>query len=80
MARVIDPVCGLPVDPKSAVAATRYAGDEFYFESIECKREFDENPLHFRKNIALADRPQQQKNSAPSKSRPTAKESPLYSG
>jgi Cu+-exporting ATPase len=60
MAQVTDPVCGMTVDSDKAAASSRYAGDEFFFCSMECKREFDENPSRYRNNTALADKADEQ--------------------
>jgi YHS domain-containing protein len=42
-----DPVCGMTVDPKEALAAKRtseYRGRTYYFCADECKRQFDAEP------------------------------------
>jgi YHS domain-containing protein len=60
----LDPVCGKPVDEKSAWVSVglgrrlvrEYEGRLFYFCSIECKREFDMNPAYYGEK-ALADHP-----------------------
>ncbi len=44
MAQVKDPVCGMMVDDKSAVAMSEYHDKRYYFCSQDCKSEFDENP------------------------------------
>jgi YHS domain-containing protein len=38
-----DPICHAVVDPSKAFK-TQYRGMTFYFDSKQCKREFDENP------------------------------------
>ena len=38
-----DPVCHTIVDPRKAFKS-RYRGITFYFDSKQCKREFDQNP------------------------------------
>ena len=55
MAIVTDPVCGMSIDSTSAVARSTYAGDDFYFCSLECKREFDANTSRYRTNTAPVD-------------------------
>lgn len=55
MATVTDPVCGMSIDTQSAAATSKYAGDDFYFCSVECKREFDANPSKYVNNTARAD-------------------------
>ncbi|MEO8226480.1 MAG: YHS domain-containing protein [Gemmatimonadota bacterium] len=44
MAQVKDPVCGMMIDDKDAVATSDYEGKPYYFCSKECKVDFDENP------------------------------------
>jgi YHS domain-containing protein len=38
-----DPICHAVVDPKNAYKSA-YRGLTFYFDSKQCKREFDQNP------------------------------------
>ena len=47
MAKVKDPVCGMMIDTQTAAAQSTYAGQEYYFCSTACKREFDEKPAKF---------------------------------
>jgi YHS domain-containing protein len=42
-AKVVDPVCGMKVDPKTAPTST-HAGKTYYFCSKEDKAKFDKNP------------------------------------
>jgi YHS domain-containing protein len=44
MAKAVDPVCGMELDPGQIEAQSRYQGKEYDFCSQECKRLFDENP------------------------------------
>ncbi len=44
MAQVKDPVCGMMIDPNTAVGQSAYEGTTYYFCSRDCKVEFDENP------------------------------------
>lgn len=44
---VIDPVCGMTIDEKDAVAAVEYHGNTYYFCSTSCKAEFDKDPTAF---------------------------------
>ena len=44
---VIDPVCGMEVDPNADAATSTYDGKTYYFCSVECKRDFDANPEQF---------------------------------
>lgn len=42
--KVVDPVCGMRVDPESAAARTCYNGVRFYFCAEGCKKAFTESP------------------------------------
>ena len=44
MAKVKDPVCGMMIEDKDAVATSEYRGKRYYFCSKDCKTEFDESP------------------------------------
>lgn len=44
---VIDPVCGMPVNPSEAPAQSRYQGTTYYFCSRECKQRFDAQPERY---------------------------------
>ncbi|MBE3577785.1 MAG: YHS domain-containing protein [Limnochordales bacterium] len=44
MAKSIDPVCKMEVDPATAPARSEYKGQTYYFCAPGCKREFDKNP------------------------------------
>ena len=44
MAPVKDPVCGMTIDEKDAVATSEHRGKRYYFCSQDCKQEFDQNP------------------------------------
>ena len=44
MAKAIDPVCGMQLDPGQIEAQTTYKGKEYDFCSEECRRIFLENP------------------------------------
>lgn len=39
---VTDPVCGMEIDPQSALATRRHEGQLFYFCSTRCAKTFDE--------------------------------------
>lgn len=39
---VTDPVCGMEIDPQSALATRRHEGQLFYFCSTRCAKVFDE--------------------------------------
>ena len=47
MASVIDPVCGMQVDEKSAPAQVNYAGKTYYFCSKECAQMFKAAPTKY---------------------------------
>ena len=42
--KVKDPVCGMSVEDKDAVATCTYAGKTYYFCSNECKKKFEKDP------------------------------------
>ena len=44
---VVDPVCGMPVDPAETPYKTVYKGRIYYFCSLECKREFEKDPERY---------------------------------
>jgi Cu+-exporting ATPase len=41
---VIDPVCKMTVDEKTAAATSEYKGKKYYFCAVGCKKAFDANP------------------------------------
>jgi YHS domain-containing protein len=41
-----DPVCDMEVDPATA-PKSEYQGKTYYFCSLQCKRDFDENPREY---------------------------------
>lgn len=47
MAQVKDPVCGMSIEQKDAVATSEYQRRTYYFCSQDCKSEFDENPADY---------------------------------
>jgi multidrug efflux pump subunit AcrA (membrane-fusion protein)/YHS domain-containing protein len=50
-ARVLDPVCGMHIDPADAVGSAAHAGHVFHFCSENCKREFDADPSRYAKPV-----------------------------
>jgi len=44
---VIDPVCGMTVDPAHATASSEHSGQKTYFCSTRCKTKFDANPAAY---------------------------------
>ncbi|MFB9619717.1 heavy metal translocating P-type ATPase [Brooklawnia cerclae] len=45
--RVVDPVCGMSIDPAKAAAAREYDGNTVYFCSQGCAKAFDEDPAKY---------------------------------
>ena len=43
----LDPVCGMEVDEDTAVAKSEYKGKTYFFCTLACKNDFDENPEVF---------------------------------
>lgn len=46
-ATVLDPVCGMTIDPKTAAGTSVYHGQTVYFCGLGCKRAFDKDPAKF---------------------------------
>ena len=44
---VTDPVCGMQIDRKAAVATREHAGQTFYFCSQACVDKFDDDPHRY---------------------------------
>ena len=44
-----DPICGMNVDEKKAVATSEYQGKIYYFCAAGCKNSFDANPQKYLK-------------------------------
>lgn len=38
---VVDPVCGMQIDPATAAGSSHHDGTTYYFCAISCKSEFD---------------------------------------
>ena len=47
---VIDPVCGMKVDPNTADIMTTCRGQDYYFCAEACRREFKANPKRYRES------------------------------
>lgn len=47
MAMVIDPVCGMRIDPEDAAATAEFEGTTFYFCSELCHDAFVANPTAY---------------------------------
>jgi YHS domain-containing protein len=41
--KVVDPVCGMQIDPAKAAGKSDYKGKTYYFCSDNCKKTFDAN-------------------------------------
>jgi len=41
---VKDPICAMVIEESDAVGSSEYNGTTYYFCSMDCKEEFDENP------------------------------------
>lgn len=48
--KLMDPVCGLRVEPETAAGSSEYGGRTYYFHSLACKAEFDAAPARFVRN------------------------------
>lgn len=55
---VIDPVCGMTVEPESAAGSFEYQGKTYYFCSMHCLHRFSQDPESFLNNSAAATAPQ----------------------
>lgn len=49
--QLIDPVCGMHVDPEIAPAVTSYDGRSYYFCSDTHKEEFERNPAYYAEKV-----------------------------
>lgn len=47
MGEVIDPVCGMKVDPQRAAATSEHAAKLYYFCSPSCKKQFDKDASRY---------------------------------
>lgn len=54
MAKAVDPVCGMSVDPSSAAEQAEYQGKTYYFCAAACKHEFERNPEKYVASGATA--------------------------
>jgi Cu+-exporting ATPase len=46
-ARVIDPICGMKIDPATAAATREHDGTTFYFCNKGCAKDFDSEPQRY---------------------------------
>src|SRR5581483_11952703 len=44
---IIDPVCGMTVDPEHAAAVREHAGKRYYFCCTHCAQKFEVNPRQY---------------------------------
>src|SRR4029078_6454542 len=49
---MIDPICGMQVDPERAAASYAYNGQNYYFCSQHCLAKFKQDPVSFLKSSA----------------------------
>ena len=47
MGEVVDPVCGMKVDPQRAAATSEHAAKLYYFCSPSCKKQFDKDASRY---------------------------------
>jgi Cu+-exporting ATPase len=50
--KVIDPVCGMPIESEQAAASESYQGRSFYFCSPNCHRSFKADPAKYAAKAA----------------------------
>jgi YHS domain-containing protein len=53
-AKVVDPVCGMEVDPKTAVTA-EHMGQSYHFCSAQCQDQFLQDPAKYIKSQGMVD-------------------------
>ena len=51
---VTDPVCGMKVDPETAVGSSKHEGTTYYFCSRSCEAKFDADPQKYLSGKAQA--------------------------
>lgn len=47
---IVDPVCGMHIDPEKAPAFSKYGEHTYYFCSDTCKQQFDADPEKYIAN------------------------------
>lgn len=52
---VVDPVCGMEVDPSSAAARAEHNGETYHFCSHACKTKFDAEPAKYAGRVPAGD-------------------------
>ena len=48
---VVDPVCGMKIEPANAVGSSTYEGTTYYFCSRGCESKFDADPQRFISSV-----------------------------
>ena len=56
-ARLTDPVCGMRIDPTTAVGQRDYQGQTYYFCSASCVAKFDADPARYASSGSAARAP-----------------------
>jgi YHS domain-containing protein len=54
---MVDPVCGADVQERNAAGRSDHHGQTFYFCSLSCKMEFDDNPAAYTRRPATQQEP-----------------------
>ena len=60
MASVIDPVCGMQLDDQQTAITSQYMNRTYYFCSLGCKQQFDNDPQRYAVQPASASTPDDQ--------------------
>jgi YHS domain-containing protein len=60
MATVIDPVCGMQLDDQQTAITSQYMNRTYYFCSLGCKQQFDNDPQHYAMQPAQGATPDDQ--------------------
>jgi YHS domain-containing protein len=47
MATIIDPVCGMQLDDQQTAITSQYMNRTYYFCSLGCKQQFDNDPQRY---------------------------------
>ncbi|HLU69925.1 MAG TPA: YHS domain-containing protein, partial [Fibrobacteria bacterium] len=55
--RVLDPVCGMLIDPATAAGHSEYNGQTIYFCNPGCKKKFDADPERYLSPRAAVEEP-----------------------
>ena len=50
---IIDPVCGMKVDPMTTNLVASYQGRDYYFCAESCRRAFEKNPDKYSKRTPV---------------------------